>query len=165
MPKLTAEYRRLPHNQICIGAATGKENTICFVEGTGKPSQQRTFEAFCCHIAAGSILVHDKEATHKRLVSTLGLASQKYSAKQLKGLKDSENQLDPVNKVRDSLKKFLNAHSGFNRDSLQDFLNLFAFVRNPPHEPLEKVAKIVNLAFENPKSLRYRDQFGLNLGF
>jgi hypothetical protein len=38
-------------------------------------------------------------------------------------------------------------------------------VRNPPHEPLEKVAKIMNLAFENPKSLRYREQFGLNTGF
>ena len=61
-------------------------------------------------------------------------------------------------------KKFLNAHSGFNRDSLQDYLNLFSFVRNPPYEMLEKVEKVVNLAFKNPKLLRYRDQFGLNQG-
>jgi len=27
------------------------------------------------------------------------------------------------------------------------------------------VATIVNLAFENPKSLRYREQFGLNTEF
>ena len=47
----------------------------------------------------------------------------------------------------------------------QEFLrNLFAFVRNPPYEMLEKVEKIVNLAFQNPKFLRYRDQFGLNQG-
>jgi len=73
--------------------------------------------------------------------------------------------MNPVNRIHDSLKKFLNAHSGFNRDNLQGYLNLFVFVRNPPHEPLEKVAKIVNLVFENPKSLRYREQFSLNQDF
>ena len=71
-------------------------------------------------------------------------------------------ELYPLNDLYDRLKKFLNAHSGFNRDSLQDYLNLFAFVRNPPYEMLEKVEKVVNLVFQNPKFLRYRDQFGLN---
>jgi len=27
------------------------------------------------------------------------------------------------------------------------------------------VVKLVNLAFQNPKLLRYKDQFGLNQGF
>ena len=85
-----------------------------------------------------------------------------YLANDLKGLKDCDNPMDPVNDIHDRLKKFLKAHSGFNRDSLQDYLNLFAFVRNPPYEMLEKVENIVNLAFQNPKILRYRDQFGLN---
>ena len=160
-----SKYRGLSHNQICIGVATDKENIICVVEGTGKPSQRKTVDAFSARIATGSTLVHDKESAHKELVSLLGLTSQSYSSKDIKGLKDSENPMNPINRVHDSLKKFLNAHSGFNRDSLQGYLNLFAFVRNPPHEPLEKVATIVNLAFENPKSLRYREQFGLNTEF
>jgi len=160
-----SKFRGLSHNQICIGAATDKENIVCFVEGVGKPSQRKTFDAFYNHIAPGSTLVHDKETTHKKLVSSLRLKSQEYLAKDLKGLKDSENPMNPINRIHDSLKKFLNAHSGFNRDSLQNYMNLFTFVRNPPHEPLEKVAKIVNLAFENPKSLRYREQFGLNHDF
>jgi transposase-like protein len=159
------KYRGLSHNQIRIGAATDKENVICFVEGTGKPSQRSTFETFSQHIATGSTLVHDKEAAHKKLIISLGLINQEYLADDLKVLKDSENPMNPINKVHDSLKKFLNAHSGFNRDSLQGYLNLFAFVWNPPHEPLEKVAKIFNLVFENPKSLRYREQFGANIGF
>ncbi len=71
-------------------------------------------------------------------------------------------ELYPLNDLHDRLKKFLNAHSGFNRDSLQDYLNLFAFVRNPPYEMLEKVEKVVKLAFQIPKFLCYRDQFGLN---
>ena len=160
-----SKYRGLSHNQICIGAATDKENVVCFVEGTGKPSQRKTYDTFSKHIAVGSTLVHDKEAAHKKLVSSLGLISQEYHAKDLKGLKDSENPLNPINTIHDSLKKFLNAHSGFNRDNLQGYLNLFAFVRNPPHEPLEKVARILVLAFENPKSLRYREQFGLYQDF
>jgi hypothetical protein len=157
-----SKYRGLSHNQICIGAATDKENAICVVEGTGKTSQRKTYDAFSTHIAAGSILVHDEELAHKKLISVLGLISHTCSSKDLKGLKDSDNPMNPINRVHDSLKKFLNAHSGFNRDNLQGYLNLFTFVRNPPHDPLKKVARLVNLAFENPKSLRYREQFGSN---
>ena len=156
------KYRGLSHNQICIGVATDKRSTICFVEGFGKPSQKKSFEAFSSHIAPGSTLIHDEETTHKRLVSELNLTSQAYAANSLRGLKDSENPLDPVNDIHDRLKRFLNAHSGFNRDNLQDYLNLFTFVRNPPYELLEKVEKVINLAFQKPKSLRYREQFGLD---
>jgi hypothetical protein len=60
------------------------------------------------------------------------------------------------------LKMFLNAHNGFNRDDLQGYLDLYAFVINPPAEQLEKVEKIIKMVFEDPKSLRYRDQFSLN---
>ena len=49
-------------------------------------------------------------------------------------------------------------------DHIQDYMNLFAFVRNPPYAPLEKVEKLLNLAFSNPKMLRYRDQFGVTKG-
>lgn len=160
-----SKYRGLSHNQICIGAATDKRTTICFVEGFGKPSQQKTSRTFTSHIANGSTLIHDKEITHKKLVSELNLITQNYSAKELKGLKDCDNPLDPINDVHDMLKKFLNAHSGFSRERLQDYLNLFAFMRNPPFDSLEKVEKVLNVAFQNPKSLRYREQFGLNQEF
>jgi len=158
------KYRGLSHNQICIGAATDKQNVVCVVEGLGQPSQKKSFQAFSRHIAPGSTLVHDKGTAHKKLVSALNLESQEYLARDLKGLKDSDNPLDPINDVHDRLKKFLNAHSGFNRDRLQDYLNLFAFAKNPPPEPLEKVEKLLNLAFQNPKMLRYRDQFLLKEG-
>ena len=112
-----------------------------------------------------STLIHDKGTAHKKLVSALNLKSIEYSAQDLKGLKDSENPLDPINDIHDRMKKFLNAHSGFNRDRLQDYLNLFVFAKNPPLEPLEKVEKLLVLAFQNPKLLRYRNQFGVNTGF
>ena len=107
-------------------------------------------------------MIHDKEKTHKKFVEKLSLKSITYSSSELKGLADSENPLDPVNRIHSLLKMFLNAHSGFSRDDLQDYLNLYSFVINPPSDQLEKVEKIINLVFENPKSLKYRAQFGLN---
>ena len=50
----------------------------------------------------------------------------------------------------------INAHSGFNRDDLQGYCDLYAFVINSPTEHIEKVEKILNMVFENPKMLRYR---------
>lgn len=57
--------RGLSRNQICIGVATDKKNTICYFEGYGKPNQKRSFETFKDHIQPGSTLIHDKEATHR----------------------------------------------------------------------------------------------------
>lgn len=153
--------RGLSRNQICIGVATDKKHTVCIMEGYGKPSQKRSYEAFKEHIKPGATLIHDKENTHKKLVENLSLESICYASKEMKGLADSENPLDPVNRVHCLLKMFLNAHSGFNRDDLQNYLNLYSFVINPPSDHLEKVEKIINLVFQNPKSLKYRDQFSV----
>lgn len=153
--------RGLSRNQICIGVATDKKHTICFLEGFDKPSQKRSYDTFKNHIASGSTLIHDKEKAHKKLVEKLDLKSVSYSSSDLKGLADSENPLDPVNRIHCLLKMFLNAHSGFCRDEIQDYLNLYSFVINSPSDHLEKVEKIINLVFENPKSLKYRDQFAV----
>lgn len=153
--------RGLSRNQICIGVATDKKHTVCIMEGYGKPSQKRSYEAFKENIKLGATLIHDKENTHKKLVENLSLESICYASKEMKGLADSENPLDPVNRVHCLLKMFLNAHSGFNRDDLQNYLNLYSFVINPPSDHLEKVEKIINLVFQNPKSLKYRDQFSV----
>jgi len=159
------KLRGLSRNQICIGVATDKKYTLFLVEGTGQPTQKRTFEAFRNHIKPGSILIHDEEKAHAKLVEELSLDSRAYSSKDLKGLADKDNPLNPVNRCHDILKKFLNAHSSFDRDNLQGYLNLFAFVTNPPVEMLEKVELVIKMAFQNPKLLRYRDFFGSNTCF
>ena len=149
----------LSRNQICIGVATDKKYTVCFIEGYGRPSQMRSYEAFKDHIAKGSTLIHDKDTIHKKLIRELALTSKAYASRDLKLLTDRENPLDPVNRIHSLLKMFLNAHSGFNRNELQGYLDLYAFVINPPSNYLEKVEKLIKMVFENPKSLRYRDQF------
>ena len=157
-----SKLRGLSKNQICIGVATDKQYSIFLVMGTGQPTQKQTFETFRNHIKPGSILIHDEEIAHAKLVKELSLDSRAYTSKDLKDLPDKDNPLNPVNRCHDILKKFLNAHSSFDRGNLQGYLNLFAFVTNPPLDLLEKVELIIKMAFENPKSLRYRDFFGVN---
>lgn len=156
------KLRGLSGNQICISVATDKQHTIFLVTGTGKPSQKKTLEAFHSHIKPGSTLIHDKESAHNKLVQKLSLKSVAYASKDLKRLPDKDNPLNPVNRAHALLKKFLNSHSGFNRTDLQGYLNLFAFVINPPAIMLEKVELVVKMAFLNPKSLRYREFYGLS---
>jgi transposase-like protein len=158
------KLRGLSQNQLCIGVATDKKQTLLLSEGTGKPSQKKTFEDFKDHIEPGSVLFHDEEAAHTKLVNMLSLKSVTFNSKELKGLPDNENPMNPVNRVHFILKAFLNAHSGFNRKDIQGYLNLFAFISNPPNDLLEKVDLIVNLGFRNPKLLRYRDFYASNTG-
>ena len=157
--------RGLSRNKICIGVATDKKNTIIIAEGLGKPSQKMSYDAFAQHITPGSIRIHDKESTHKKLVEKLSLVSEEYRSKELKKLEDFENPLDPVNHIHYLTKRFLYAHSGFQRSQIQSYLNLYAFVLNPPFDKLEKVDKLLNLAFEYPKLLRYRDMYAANRDF
>jgi hypothetical protein len=157
-----SKLRGLSSNQICIGVATDKARSVLVVEGTGKPSQKKTLLAFSGHIMRGSVLIHDKESAHRKLVEKLELKSTAYASAELKKLPDAENPLNPVNRVHAILKAFLNSHGGFDRQYIQDYLNLFAFVSNPPHNMLEKVEIVVNLGFQNPKLLRYRNFYGIN---
>lgn len=154
------KLRGLSKNQLCIGVACDKEKVLCVLEGTGKPSQKKTYEAFKDHIVPRSTLVHDKENAHKRLVEKLELVSEAYDSRKLKGLSDKDNPLNRVNHAHMLLKVFLYAHTSFLREKTQGYLNLFALVMNPPLEPLEKVDLLMNLAFKSSKKLRYRDFYG-----
>jgi hypothetical protein len=156
------KLRGLSQNQICIGVATDKKHSLFLVEGVGKPSQKKTFETFRNHIEPGAILVHDNESAHAKLIKELSLKSKTYNSKELKGLPDKDNPLNPINRVHHILKHFLNSHSSFDRGNLQNFLNLFAFVSNPPVDMLEKVELVIKMAFQNPKLLRYRDFYRIN---
>ena len=89
----------------------------------------------------------------------LNLSEEIHTTKETRGLKYKENPMDSINKQHAMLKKFLRAHSGFDRDDLQDYLNFFSFIAsNPDQETLEKVKNLLELVFYNPKILRYRDK-------
>jgi transposase-like protein len=156
------KLRGLSSNQMRIGVVCDKSHTLCIFEGYGKPSQKKSYEAFKNHIAIGSTLIHDKENAHKKLVRELQLNNVVYDSRETKLLGDKDNPLYRVNRIHYFLKSFLYAHRSFDRDRIQGYLNLFTFVMNPPVNHLEKAEILLNLAFENPKTLRFRDFYNLN---
>ena len=152
----------ISRNQMCIGVICTKETSYAVYLGQGKPSKLGVYNAFKDHIVEGSTLIHDKEKAHDLLVQELNLNSIAYDSRTLKGMPDKMNPLNRVNRVHALLKNFLYAHSGFNRDKLQGFLDLFCFVSNPPSNHLLKVEILMKYAFKTQKTLKYRDFYNVS---
>lgn len=149
--------RGISSNKICIATAYDKKNVICFVCGKGKPSKRKMLKAFNGHLKEGSTLIHDGENSHEILVQEFKLKEKIYITAETKGLSDKENPLYPINHMHFLLKNFLNAHAGFDREDLQDYLNFFCFKMNPPENELEKIEILLNLSLSEEKKLTYRD--------
>lgn len=147
--------RGLSLNKICIGVASDGINTIAFVEGKGKPSKKHTWEAFGSHIAPGSVLIHDGDNSHSILMDNLNITEEVHTTAETKGLKDEDHPLYLINRKHFFLKRFLNAHSGFKRDELQDYLNFFCFISRDKSK-FEKVEELMEIAFQKSIFLRYR---------
>lgn len=154
--------RGLSRNQICIAVGTDGGGRSVFVRaGLGKPSRARAWAALGGHIAPGSTLVHDMEASHAVLVERLGLADERHNARALKGVPDGENPLAPVNRMCCFVERFLRSHPGFDRDDLQGYLDLLHVAMNPPRDKLEKVAFVLDRAMRCPKTLRFREFYNV----
>jgi hypothetical protein len=150
--------RGLSRNKICIGIACDDRRRSYYVqEGYGKTSGAKTLAAFGEHIARGSLLVHDMEKAHRKLVTGLDLSEEVYNAKLLTKLDDADNPLGKVNHLCFLLKRFLDSHSGFDRDDLNGYLNVFSIMMNPPESKMEKAEMVLNRAMANPKTLRFRE--------
>ena len=155
--------RGISKNKYIIGIGIDDQDHRYFkLEGKGKPTIRETEQTFINHIEPGSHLIHDKEHSHRVLIKKLGLTDEAYDSKSLKELDDKDNPLCEVNHMCFLLKKFLQAHSGFNRDDLQGYLDLFSLIMNEPSNKLEKVKIILDRVISNPKLLRYRTFYAKN---
>ncbi len=153
------QLRGLSKKQFCIGLGYDKENIIAILEGVGKPSENKTKLAFIDYIKTNSKLIHDEEKSHKVLIDELNLTDESYNSNDLKKLDDKNNPLQPINHICDLLRKFLNSHSGFDRDNLQDYLNLFCFMHNGYKSNLERIDKLLNIVLNKKVRLKYREMF------
>ena len=80
--------------------------------------------------------------SHNILIKELDLKEEFYKATTPNKVKDEDNPLRKVNHHCANIRDFLDAHPGFNRDELQDYLNLYSFKYNTKGTNLEKVEKI-----------------------
>jgi transposase-like protein len=152
-------------SKICIGVGCDNHGNSLFQrEGLGKTNGAKTMDAFGSHVAPGSVLVHDMENGHNKLVKRLKLVSKAYNSKEICKLPDVENPLGDVNRLCFLLKLFLNSHSGFNRDVLSGYLDVFWVMMNPPETKMEKAAMVLNRVMRNPKSLAYREFYKKKTG-
>ena len=158
MPDGTKMPGGFSKSKICIGVGCDSNgNSVYKREGLGKTSGAKTMAAFGGHIVPGSRLIHDMENGHNKLVRELGLVSEAYNSKEICKLPDQQNPLQEVNRLCFLLKLFLNSHSGFDRDDLEGYLNLFWVAMNSPPTKMEKAAFVLDRAMSNPKTLRYRE--------
>lgn len=151
--------RGLSKNQYCIGIGYDGVNIIAIVEGLGKTSSTLTKETFMTHIKSQSKLIHDDEKSHRELVKKLNLEDKSYKSTWLKLKKDDDNPLRPINHQCDLIRQFLNTHSGFDRDDLQNYLNLYCFMNSKPRNKLNKVKILLELALTTNVKLKYRELF------
>ena len=170
LPKIKSEtvkkngkkLRGISNNKLGVGVATNKDKSIFIVTGTSKPSVTSTLRTYGSHIKEGSTIIHDKEKSHNALVNKLNLVSITYSSKETVGLEDKENPLDPVNNLHNLAKRFIREHGSYDRDNLQDWMNLVWFILNPPNDKYSKVLKFIEIAISSPKRVKYRDSMMKN---
>lgn len=149
--------------KVCIGIACDDSGRSVYRdEGPGKTSGARTMAAFGGSIAPGSTLAHDKENGHNLMVRRLGLASERYDSREMRGLPDRDNPLREVNRLCFLLRLFLDAHSGFDRGDIGGWLDVFWVMMNPPRDKMEKAAFVLDRAMHYPKTLRYREFYKKN---
>ena len=151
------EYRGISRNKLCVAAARDDSgHVILLCENTSKPSFRSTWNTMGSHICQGSHLIHDGEKSHKVLIEKLNLSDTVYDADEIKKLKDEDNPLDPINEIHSLAKRFMRAHGGYNRDDLQDWLNLISFILNDPKDRYDKIDLFLNMALSSPLRVKYR---------
>lgn len=167
LPKITSEtvikngkkLRGISRNKLGVDVAINEDKNISVYISTGnsKPSRRSTWNCYGPHIKEESTIIHDGDNSHDVLIERLQLKSEVHTTDETKGMKDDSNPLYRVNHCHDLLKRFMKAHGGYDRDNLQDWLNLFWFMTNGPEDRYDKVLRFIELAISAPKVVRFRD--------
>ena len=111
------------------------------------------------HIEPGSTLMYDGEHSHRVLIERLKLKSEVHASGDTKGLPDSTNPLENVNRLHALLKRFMREHGGYDRDDILDWMNLAFFVPDSDENVYLRIERFFALAMSNRKIIRYRDYF------
>ena len=148
--------RGLSRNQLCVATMTDGKACVLVPCGVGHPSARQVLKAYAPHIKRGSRIFHDGDASHDALIEELGLESAVRPTAETKGLRDSANPMEPINKAHRYLKGFMSAHGGFSRESLPGWLNLFSFYWNAKGDVEQKAQAFIDYAVKKRKKMRYR---------
>ncbi|MBK5201914.1 MAG: transposase [Spirochaetaceae bacterium] len=143
-------------NKYCLGIGCDEDLVFCKIENNNSATtKEDTLKTFYNHIKRGSTLIHDGDKRHSKLVEELELESLVYLADYSNKVKKDDDPLYRINELCFFLKVFLQSHKGFDRKYLQDYLNLFSFIFNPPDNHFEKVEYLLEKSFKTPGKIKY----------
>ena len=151
------KLRGISKNKLCVASLYDFKSVLLLVEYTSKPSFKSTYNTLISRIKEGSTLIHDKEKTHSILVNKLKLKSIVFDSTSIKDLEDEDNPLYPINHIHSLVKSFMREHKGYNRDNLQDYMNLISFILNEPHNSYQKLIEFIKMAISTHERVKYRD--------
>ena len=100
------------------------------------------------------------EATHSVPVARYGLRRERHLSADTKGLEDSRNPMNEINRRHRYFKMFMSRHGSYGRASIQDRCNLFGFAYNRRGEVEIMVEDFLGLALKSKKVMRYRTVMG-----
>ena len=99
---------------------------VAIISGHGKPSLRRIMNALESHIIPGSLIIHDGDHSHYKLIEKLNCRSKIYKA----NCKDPyylENMV-LINNMCSWLKRYLFRFIGMKIENLQSYLNWFIYL-------------------------------------
>ena len=159
-----SQYKGISRNKIAVACATDRSGKVVLIcEYTSKPSSRSTWEAMGSHIREGSHLIHDGERSHSILINKLNLTSEVHDSRLIAKFKDKDNPLESINEIHALAKRFMRAHGGYNRDNLQDFMNLISFILNKPNDRYDKIDRFINMALLSSVRVKYRDVMSISV--
>lgn len=124
------EYKKkrgLSNDQICIVVAIDiHKNVYAVICGHGKPSSDRIYEALKDHIQEGSVIVHDGEKAHNKLIEENNCYSEVYIADEKS--KEYLENMALINNLCSWIKRYIYRFIGMRKDNLQSYLNWFVYL-------------------------------------
>ena len=121
------QKRGLSKNKICVAVAIDAfKNAVVETCGHGKPSSKRINDALLAHIPPGSVIIHDKERSHRALVKAAKCTDEAYKA----DIADPAylEAMKLVNNLCSWLRRYLFRFPGMKKDNLQSYLNWFVYL-------------------------------------
>lgn len=120
--------RGLSRTKICIVVAIDvHKNMVAIICGHGKPSSNRILKSLKDHIIPNSVLIHDGENSHIKLIEELNLKSKVYKA----DCKNENylNQMALINRMCGWIKRYIWRFIGMDIENLQSYLNWYIYLQ------------------------------------
>lgn len=128
--KVKKQPRGISNNKICILVGTDENVSFGEIVCHGRPQRIPNYKICKRHIQEYSNVVGDED-TSLTYASNL----MHWNRTQIKSYtEEAFKELEPVDELCNRFKFFIGKHRGFEKDKLQDYINLFIFIDNEMHK-------------------------------